>query len=157
MATRMKISDLMTKDVYTCRTIDTLAQAAQLMWDHDIGALPVVDTHGRVVGVITDRDMCMAAYTRDLPLHAIAVASTMTEHPTTCARDADLKDVEQRMQKQQIHRMPVVDDDGHPIGIVSLNDLARASQRTKDISSNEVAATVAAVCAPRRAIRTATA
>ena len=151
----MKISKLMTKDVQTCRTIDTLAQAAQLMWDHDIGALPVVDTHGRVVGMITDRDLCMAAYTRGLPLHAIAVASTMSAHPATCTQDAELAVVEEQMRSRQVHRMPIVDDDGHPVGVVSLNDLARASQQRTDVTASEVAATVAAVCAPRRAIRAA--
>lgn len=151
----MKISKLMTKDVQTCRTIDTLARAAQLMWDHDIGSLPVVDAHGRVVGMITDRDMCMAAYTRGLPLHAIAVASTMSAHPVTCTQDAEVSAVEGELRSRQIHRMPVVDDGGHPVGLVSLNDLARASQQHTDVTGGEVAATLAAVCASRRPIQPA--
>lgn len=151
----MKVSKLMTKDVHTCRTIDTLAHAAELMWDHDIGSLPVIDTHGRVVGIITDRDLCMAAYTRGLPLHAIAVASTMSAHPATCTQDAEVAAVEEQMRNRQIHRMPVVDDDGHPVGVVSLNDLARASQQRTDVTASEVAATLAAVCVPRRPIQVA--
>lgn len=148
----MKISKLMTKDVYTCRTIDTLDTAAQLMWDHDIGALPVVDEHGRVVGMLTDRDALMAAYTRGEPLRAITVASTMSAHPFTCSQDDDLAKVEAEMSRRQIHRVPVVDDSGHPTGIVSLNDLARAAKQRTEISPSEVAATLAAVCAPRRLI-----
>ncbi|MBA3541520.1 MAG: CBS domain-containing protein, partial [Deltaproteobacteria bacterium] len=55
---------MMTRSVHTCQPTDTLAAAAKLMWEHDIGALPVVDQVGHVVGMITDRDACMAAYTR---------------------------------------------------------------------------------------------
>jgi CBS domain-containing protein len=145
----MKISNLMTKTVQTCRSVDTLAQAVQLMWDHDIGAVPVVDESGHVVGILTDRDACMAALTRGEPLHAIAVRDTMTLHPVTCTASAELGQVERKMRDHQVHRMPVVDDDGHPVGIVSLNDIACASQRNADISAKEVAATLAAVGAPR--------
>lgn len=145
----MKISKLMTKNVQTCRTIDTLERAAQLMWDHDIGALPVVNEHGRVVGMLTDRDALMAAYTRGEPLRAIAVMSTMSGHPFTCSPDDELGTIETEMSQRQIHRVPVVDNDGHPVGIVSLNDLARASKQRREVSATEVAATLAAVCAPR--------
>jgi len=148
----MKISKLMTKDVMTCRTSDTLDHAAQLMWDHDIRCVPVVDERGRIAGMLTDRDVCMAAYTRGAPLRAIAVGATMSAHPATCTQDAELSVVEAEMGRRQIHRMPVVDDDGHPVGIVSLNDIARASQQRTEVSPSEVAATLAAVFAPRPAI-----
>lgn len=145
----MKVWKLMTKDVHTCRTIGTLERAAELMRDHAIGALPVVDENGHVVGMITDRDICMAALAHGEPLRAIAVTEAMTGHPTTCSQDEDLAAVEERMRKKQIHRVPVVDDAGHPVGIISLDDLARAAKQRTEISPSEVVDTLAAVCAPR--------
>jgi CBS domain-containing protein len=145
----MKISELMTRDVFTCRTHDDLASAARLMWDHDIGALPVLDEHARVVGMITDRDICMAAYTRGERIDAISVLATMSELPTTCAEDAELHEVEALMRGHQIHRVPIVDDNGRMVGIVSINDLVRTSRLHAEVSPGEVVATLAAVDAAR--------
>jgi CBS domain-containing protein len=145
----MQVSKLMIQDVITCRAADTLDFAAQQMWTYDVGILPVVDDHGRIVGVLTDRDALMAAFTRGEPLHAISAGSTMSAEPCTCSPDDELATVEAQMGRRQIRRVPVIDDDGHPVGIVSVNDLARASQRRAEVSTAEVAATLAAICAPR--------
>jgi CBS domain-containing protein len=145
----MKVWNLMTRGVQTCRPIDTLERTAELMRDHAIGALPVVDDSGHVVGMITDRDVCMAALARGEPLRAIPVATAMAAHPTTCSQDDELAAVEERMRQKQIHRVPVVDDAGHPVGIISLNDLARAARRSPEISPRELVDTLAAVCSPR--------
>ena len=145
----MRISELMTRDVVTCCTHDDLETAAQLMWDHDIGALPVLDEHARIVGMITDRDICMAAYTRGEPIKAISVLATMSKHPTTCSEDAELREVEALMRGHQIHRVPVVDDDGRMVGIISINDLVRTSRLSVEVSPGEVVATIAAVDAAR--------
>jgi CBS domain-containing protein len=144
----MKVSSLMTQDVITCRAADTLDVAAQQMWTYDIGSLPVVDDRGCIVGVLTDRDALMAAFTRGEPLHAISAGSTMSADPVTCAPDDELAAVEAQMGRRQIRRVPVVDGAGHPVGIVSMTDLARASQRRDEVSAAEVAATLAAVCVP---------
>lgn len=149
---RMKISELMTRNVETCRTVDTLAHAAQLMWEHDLGALPAIDEHGRVAGMITDRDICMAAYTRGEPLSAMAVSSAMSAHPTTCLQSDDVPIVEAAMAQRQLHRLPVVDDDDRLVGIISLNDLARAMAESTDISPYDVASTLAAVSAARSGV-----
>lgn len=145
----MKVSNLMAKDVITCATVDTLDDAAQLMWTYDIGSLPVVDEHGRVVGMLTDRDALMAAFTRGEPLRAISAGSTMSANLYACSQDDELAVVEAEMGRRQIHRVPVVDDEGRPVGLLSMDDLARASQRRTDVSATEVAATLAAVCAQR--------
>ncbi len=145
----MKVEALMTKDVYTCRTIDTLDRATELMCEHDIGSLPVVDENGHVVGMITDRDICMATYRQDAPPRAISVELTMSAHPATCAAGDEVFVAEETMRRRQIHRLPVVDDAGHPVGILSLNDLARAAKQGADVGASEVAGTLAAVCATR--------
>ena len=62
------------------------------MWDHDCGCAPVVDGHGRLAGIITDRDICMAAYTQGMPLEAIPVERAMSARVVSCMRGDDLED-----------------------------------------------------------------
>jgi CBS domain-containing protein len=147
----MKVSSLMHPAI-TCRTTDTLERAAQLMWDHDIGCVPIVDEQGHLAGMITDRDVCMAAYTRGTALSAIQVGTAMARRVYSCGPDDELRDVERTMSERQIRRMPVIDGNGHPIAVISLNDIARASAQKNGVPASEVAATLAAVCAPRDAI-----
>jgi CBS domain-containing protein len=146
----MKVLDLMTRDVYACSPESTLAQAAQIMWDHDLGALPVTDDRNRLIGMITDRDICMAAYTRGQTLRDMIVGEAMSTKVVTCAQDATDLDVARAMATRQIRRIPVVDADERVVGIVTVNDLALAMQRDHSIPAREVAETVAAVCSPRR-------
>jgi len=145
----MKIARLMTKDVKTCRHTDMLDAAVRLMWDCDIGSLPVTDDTGQLVGMITDRDACMAAFLQRQPLHDIAVSGAMTKHPVSCTTDDNDRDVAALMAKHKIRRIPVVDDTHRPIGMVSLNDLAIAMVRSREIPSNQVASTLAAICEHR--------
>lgn len=145
----MKISKVMKKEVVACGAADTLERAAHLMWERDLGSVVVLDDDGRVAGMITDRDICMAAYTRGEPLRAIPVAAAMARVVHTCKPDQDVQSVEHEMARAQVRRMPVVDVAGHPIGIVSLYDLARATQHDGGLSPAEVTSTLAAVCAPR--------
>jgi CBS domain-containing protein len=148
----MRVTQIMSKAVVTCRPGETLAAAAKLMWDRDIGCLPVIDDQGHVVGIVTDRDACMAAYTRGQPLQAIPVEAAMAHQVQTCGADDDVADVEKRMASGQIRRMPVIDDQGHPIGVVSMNDLARAAAQKAGPSASEIASTLAAICAPRQGV-----
>jgi CBS domain-containing protein len=144
----MKIASLVHRDVKSCPIHATLEYAAQLMWDHDIGCLPVIDDQGHVAGMVTDRDVCMAAYTQGIPLRAIPVTTAMATRVLSCGLADEVESVERTMSENQIRRMPVIDDQGHPIGIVSLNDLARAASLGK-VPAGEIATTLAAVSAPR--------
>jgi predicted transcriptional regulator len=76
----MKIQNVMTRDVSACSPEDMLSRAAQLMWERDCGCVPVIDHSGVVCGMVTDRDICIAAYTQGLPLHQIAVRRAMSPH-----------------------------------------------------------------------------
>jgi CBS domain-containing protein len=147
----MKISELMTRTVQVCRATDTLDRAAQLMWDHDIGTLVVVDEHGQVIGMITDRDACMAAYTRGGALCDIPVEVAMSKHVVTCRPDDSDTAVAELMAKHKIRRVPVVDDAHRPIGILSLNDLARTMAHGRNVPATAVAGTLAAICEHRTA------
>jgi CBS domain-containing protein len=151
----VNVAQIMKADVEICAPDDNLAAAASRMWDADIGCLPVVSADGRVVGMITDRDICMAALTRGQALHQVSVSVAMSKEILSCSPEATLAEAEEIMRSGQVRRLPVIDSDGSLAGIVSLNDLARLAGRemgrkNRDLSAQEVAATLAAISAPRQ-------
>ena len=131
----MNVSQLMKSDVEICGPDDNLATAACRMWDADLGCLPVVDQDGQVIGMITDRDICMAALTRGQPLRDIPVAVAMSNEVLSCSPDATLIEAEEVMRSGQVRRLPVIDSDACLVGIVSLNDLAHLAEREIDASA----------------------
>jgi CBS domain-containing protein len=153
----MKVSELMTTDVRSCWSNEALERAAKLMWEFDCGSLPVLDQNGRVVGMITDRDVCMAAYTQAQPLARIPVSRAMSAELFSCKPDEDLGSVEKRMRAHQIRRLPVLDDEGHLRGMLTLADIAqraaggaKGKAAARQVSFAEVGETLAAITAPRR-------
>jgi CBS domain-containing protein len=146
----VKISSLVQRCATSCTTHDNVARAAQLMWEHDIACLPVLDDQGHVAGTITDRDVCIAACTQSTPLRVIPVASVMAKPVFACGEGDEVDGVERTMSQHRIRRMPVIDDEGHPIGIVSLADIdiLRDAQAGKSLSG-EAATTPAMVSSPR--------
>ena len=102
----MKVADSMTREVRACTVHDSLNAAARVMWEHDCGCVPVVDGQGRLVGIVTDRDICMAAYTQGVPLEAIAVERVMAARVISCSRTDDLETAHRLMRKHEIHRLP---------------------------------------------------
>ncbi len=149
----MNASELMTKAVSTCFAEDNLEHAAQIMWEHDCGAVPVVDQAHHVVGMITDRDIAMAAYTQGRPLHDIPVSATMARRIYAVGEGDPLETVEAVMKRARIRRVPVLDGDGRLTGILSVSDLARHTHRASGrkgngLSSDSVAQTLAAISEP---------
>jgi CBS domain-containing protein len=152
----MKISKLMTQDVRTCRPDETLEAAARSMWEGDCGCLPVTDGSLRVVGMLTDRDICMAAWTRGKTLGEIRVADAMAKQVRACNPDDSLTEAQAIMAEVRVRRLPVVDADERLVGLLSLADLAREAARTRESRrarpaiEREVAGTLAAICAQLR-------
>ena len=150
----MKISKIMTRAVRTCRADDDMRAAAEIMWDKDCGCVPVVDDGGRAIAMITDRDLCMAAYTQDARLRDMRVGSAMSSELFTCAPDDDLTDAERTMRLHQVRRLPVVDANQMLLGIVSLADIVNATAhkpvaRAKDAVLGATIETLAAITEPR--------
>jgi CBS domain-containing protein len=147
----MKVSELMVKDVITCGENALLGEIAKLMWEHDIGFIPVISSdNGALAGVITDRDGFLAAYFQGKPLWQIPVRSAMSTRIATCPAEADVEDAERLMREFQVHRLPVVTKEGKLVGVVSLNDLARkAAHDENEKLEEEVAVTLGAICQPR--------
>jgi CBS domain-containing protein len=145
----MRVEQLMSQPAVTCRSDDSLHTAARLMWDHDCGALPVVGDGGKVVGVITDRDACMAAYTQGLPLQAVPVSRAMSRQVFSCRPDQAIEAAEKLMAEKQVRRLPVLDGEGRPVGMLSLNDVAReAASRPGNGLASDVAKTLGAIGQP---------
>jgi len=154
----MRIEEIMSENVCHCRPDDSLASCARLMWEHDCGSVPVCagDDGGRVVGMITDRDICMCALHEGRPLSMLKVGDAMSRTLTACAPRDKVGEVEQLMRSQQVRRLPVIDRNGGLCGIVSLADLAReassgnGSPLGSSISGSEVGDVLAAICEPER-------
>jgi CBS domain-containing protein len=142
----MQIAQLMTTNPKTCHQTDMLDRAVKLMWDHDLGFLPVVDDYGMLVGVVTDRDACMAALLQRQPLHALRVSAAMSKHVVMCRPEDSTTKAAELMAKHKIRRIPVIDDDDSPIGVVSLNDLAIAAARHAQVAEHDVVYTLGAIC-----------
>jgi len=123
----MKTEDLMTRNVAACRPGDSLERAAQLMWDWDVGCVVVTDGQQKPIGMITDRDLAMAAYTQGALLREIRVETVMARKLWACSVNTSLKEIEDKMRTAQVRRLPVVGFDGELVGIVTLGDIARSA------------------------------
>lgn len=135
----MNVEHLMTRDVECCTPDANLAEAAMVMWRRDCGFVPVVERPGgRLVGVITDRDICMATATKHAGPDSLPVSSVMNRHAVTCTPSDDIQTAMTRMCEKQMRRLPVVDRDGRLTGVLSLNDLARAAERTANLDKGSV-------------------
>jgi CBS domain-containing protein len=154
----MNIKEVMSKEPRTVRMVDRLDTAARVLWDQDCGIVPVVDGNQAIVGVVTDRDLCMASYTQGKALAEIPVTAAMGRVVRTCKPDDPIAAALATMQQHQIHRLPVVDARGVVVGVVAMNDLIRLSQaRPAVVDGAAVLKTLAAIGASRRAQKPAVA
>lgn len=136
----MKVQDVMTAEVGFCQTEDSLAQAANIMWAKDCGAVPVVDVENRVAGIITDRDICIAVATRERRASEISVADFCREGIIVCAPNDKLRDALKKMAKNQIKRLPVVSQSGELVGIISVTDILLTTDEDKKLRKTAVSA-----------------
>ena len=145
----MKIKEIMTKPVSSVSESKHLNEAANLMWEQDCGFVPVTDAKNKLIGVITDRDICMAAYTSDLPLSSIPVSTTMSKTLFSVSPKDSLDKAEDLMRHHQVRRLPVVNKKDEVEGIVSINDIGLAYQHKTfgaEIKAADVAKTLGAIC-----------
>ncbi len=150
---RTKVGDVMTSEVRSCPIHATLNDAAHIMWEYDCGWVPVVDRERQVVGVVTDRDIAMAAYTQGRPLFDIPIQNSMSKKIMVCAADDTISLAMKKMRDAKIHRLAVVSNAGVLIGLVSMSDIARVieidSGSSRANPAIELAETVATIRKPR--------
>lgn len=150
----MQVSELMCSKPLTCRPWDGLDYPARLMWDHDIGSVPVVDDHGHAIGIITDRDIAMAAFLNNVALSTLRVENTMSHSLVSVLPTDSLGHAEQLMCLHQVRRLPVVDNFGKLLGLLTQHDLVReavneSKSRGKELVEHDVLRTLHAIGAPR--------
>jgi CBS domain-containing protein len=143
----MKISEVMTRDVESATPEMTLQKAAIKMRDLDVGSLPVTDETGKVIGVLTDRDIAIRAVASGADPTATTVDEAMTAEVVFCRDDQDIEDAAELMRDRQIRRLIILDKNDRLAGIIALGDIAVECDETM------VGATLEAVSepsAPRR-------
>jgi CBS domain-containing protein len=150
----MKVQDVMTETARFCRPENNLAEATAIMWEADCGFLPVVAEGGELIGVITDRDIAIALGTRDIRPSQIPVSAAMSSTVDTCSPADDIHTALKAMRRDQIRRLPVVNDEGLLMGIISMNDVVLQSQpitnhRASRLSYEDVVNTYKAICEHR--------
>ena len=149
----MKVQDVMTYEVQSCRPETNLADAAMQMWRGDFGILPVVADGRKVVGMITDRDICMATATKHRAAANIRVKDVMSGKVHGCSPDTDIREALKIMREKQVRRLPIIDAyDGKLAGILSMNDIALKAQDSHraELSARDVENTLKAICAHRK-------
>jgi CBS domain-containing protein len=128
----MKVAEIMTRCVRHCRMTDSLEHVAKLMWDHDVGALPVLDGRGHTVAMITDRDICMAAYTQGKPLREIPVGVAASDGVHFVRPDDSLETAQAIMKTHRVRRVPVVDAGGNLVGVIAVTDVIRRARSSRE-------------------------
>jgi CBS domain-containing protein len=122
----MKIQDVMISPARSCTPEAAVVDAARTMWDNHCGSLPVLDEKGEPVGIVTDRDICMALVRKNRFPARIAVREVMTPYPFICQPQDSIEYALAIMAENRVRRLPVVNDEGHLVGIVSISDVAAA-------------------------------
>jgi CBS domain-containing protein len=148
------VGELMTRPAVTCGVGDSLARAVSLMWERDIGFLPVVGADGRLAGTITDRDAVMAAGTRGQRLDDLTVESVLSRQVQNCTPTDSALHALALMKTNQLRRLPVVAE-GRPVGVITLTDLARFALRTSGqdagLPAEEIVQALVTIARPRQA------
>lgn len=150
----MVIQEIMTSDVQSCGLETSLALAAKLMWDRDCGVLPVVNAEGQVMGMITDRDICMACATKNKAPSELTVRDAVSRWIHTSKVSDDVHSVMDVMKAKQVRRLPIVDDEGVLQGLVSMNDFILVAEeskagKTRAITCEDVARTLKGISTHR--------
>lgn len=145
----MKVKDIMTPNAKAIWLTESLADAAQIMWENDCGVLPIIKDGRKVIGMITDRDICMAVAMRDKNPSSVSVEEVMCGHVYSVKTETEIDQALETMQEHKIRRLPVVNDEGELEGILSINDVvlhATADEGEDTFPYGEVIKTYRAIC-----------
>jgi CBS-domain-containing membrane protein len=142
----------MTPNPVCCLTTDSAQTVAGLLRKHNVGSMPVVTDHEsrKLIGIITDRDLCCSVVANDVNARSTAIENFFSRNPAACREGENLDRCERLMQERQVRRIPIVDDHGQVVGIVSQADLAlkdrpeNVARTVTEVSKPQSSATVAA-------------
>jgi CBS domain-containing protein len=151
----MKVNEIMSTNPKVCSLTDNLSAAVGLMWENDCGVLPVVAAEGKVVGLITDRDICVAATLKSQNLWNIAVQDVISGKVFACKPEDDIHSALKTMKENSVRRLPVVAADGTLHGILSMNDIvlkaedSKGKKKPSELSYSDVVNTYKSICRHR--------
>ena len=131
----MQVEQIMTRRPVSCFAHESLHEAARIMWEHECGFVPVVDEAGHVVGVVTDRDACMGAYTQGRPLREILVTTSMSKNVYFCHPEEEIARALDVMRRHRVRRLVVIDNRERLVGVLSLGDAVIGGAATVEIAN----------------------
>ena len=139
----MKVKEIMTQSAVCCNPETNVGAAVELMWVRNCGMLPVVGADQKLVGIVTDRDICIAMGTRNRLAGELSVGEIATKNVFTCAPDEEIHDALLTMADKHVRRLPVVNSKGIPQGILSMDDVITHGDLYKwegccELSSEEI-------------------
>jgi CBS domain-containing protein len=139
----MKVKDIMTQSAFCCSADTNVGAAVELMWIHNCGMLPVIAIDGKLIGVVTDRDICIAMGTRNRLPGELTVGEIATRTVFTCKPDDEIHEALNTMANKQVRRLPVVNGEGEPQGVLSMDDIITHGDLNKwegscELSSEEI-------------------
>lgn len=144
----MKVKDVMKIDVGFCSAEDNLMKAADVMRIRDCGAIPIVDENKKVVGILTDRDLCLAVVARNRKASDVKTGELINGKLIVCAAEDKIEDALRKMRKHRIKRLVAVNNQNELIGVFSLNDVLLSIGKDKDLKK-KVYSTLKAIYKPR--------
>jgi CBS domain-containing protein len=119
----MNVKDVMTQSAVCCAPGTNVGEAIELMWVNNCGMLPVTGTGGKLEGIVTDRDISIALGTRNRLAGELTVGEIATKNVVTCKPEDEIHEALQTMADKQVRRLPVVNEQGVPQGILSMDDV----------------------------------
>jgi CBS domain-containing protein len=145
----MKVKDVFRSQVKSCTPLTSLEAVGRIMWESDCGAVPVVDSEGKAIGILTDRDLAMAMAAKNRGSSQILVRELTSGELFSCVLEDDVTDAIKKMRLHRVRRLPVIDAQGQLAGLLSLKDLALAAKPGEGLSYEDIAITLQAVCKTR--------
>ncbi|HEX6569886.1 MAG TPA: CBS domain-containing protein [Acidimicrobiales bacterium] len=133
----MRVSELMHTPAVTCRPDATIGEVARLMRDRNVGSVLIVDEIGYLAGIVTDRDVAVRGVGEGLTAD-VAIEEIMTRNVATVPVQADVSDAAAIMVKRTVRRLPVVDENDTPHGMLALDDLVRQLGHDADAVADTV-------------------
>ena len=150
----MKVQDVMMRTPASCTPETNLGAAVEILWDRNCGMLPVVDARQRVIGVITDRDLCVALGTHNRLPGEITVGEVLSGEAFTCGAEDDIHAALHTMAHKKVRRLPVVNQDGVLEGILSMDNVVLHAElggrnQFAELSQEDVVKTLKQIYGPR--------
>ena len=144
----MKVKDVMKTNVGFCSTEDSLMKAAEVMRHRDCGVVPIIDEDKKVVGMLTDRDLCLAVVARNRKASDVKTEELLSGKAIVCAADDKIEDALRKMRKYQVKRLAVIGAGGELVGILSVTDVLQLAAGKDKKLKKKVYATLRAIFKP---------